>query len=76
MKLYYLFISIFCIKIIGLFYYLSGVFCIQFIKHLENRIPQLIIEYRNNKFIYYLNKYFEIKNSIDYNKYYLIITSK
>ena len=80
MKLCYLFISIFCVRIFGLVNYLGMIFCTLFFKHIENRLPQLLNEYKSNYFLYYLNQCFKIKNYITNNNmnntiYYSIISS-
>ena len=80
MRLYYLFISIFFVRMLGLVNYLSMIFGVLFFKHIENRLPQLLNEYKNNNFLHYLNRCFKIKelitnNNMNNTMYYSIISS-
>lgn len=80
MRLYQLLISIFCVRILGFINYVSLIFCIMFFRHIEYRLPDLLKQNQNNKYLHYLNESFEIKKRIANNNtnntvYFYIISS-
>jgi len=64
MKLYYLFISFFCYRVIGLFNCLMAGFLYLFINHIESRVSFYKFKYKDNFFVNKLDKFFEIKNNL------------
>ena len=64
MKLYYLFISIFCIKFIGFSNYLLLIFGYFFYNHIEKRIPNYIENNKDSQILKYINLAITKKKSI------------
>ena len=62
MKLYYLFISIFCIKTFDLTSLFSIIFGCLLFQHIEYRLPELLTEYKTNKILLFSNKCISLKN--------------
>lgn len=80
MKLYYLLISIFCVRLIGLSYFITFLFLGNLLLHLIDRIPFYLLKYPNNFYLCnvekcanYLKKNIVIHDNNDY--YYKLISS-
>ena len=84
MKLYLFLLSIFLVRVIGLFYYLSFIFAYNFFLHIENRMSFYKEKYKNNmpyrileKIVFFKkNMLTNIDNSQHFdNFYYYLITN-